>query len=464
MKIETAVLKNLVHNEEYCRKVIPFLDREYFSDKIDRAIYDEFVKFFDKYNKPATQEILKIEIGNSRDLYDKEFNDAVSFIETDMSSSEAATNVDWLIDETEAWCKKRAVYLAIMDSIKIIDGRDKARREDAIPSLLQDALSVSFDKSVGHDLLDDFEARYDFYHRVEEKLAFDLEMLNTITKGGLSRKTLNIILAGTGVGKSLAMCHFAGAYLMQGLNVLYVTMEMAEERIAERIDANLLNLTMDELSTVDRKIYETRVGKIQKKTQGKLIVKEYPTSTAHAGHIRALIEELKMKRGFTPDVIFVDYLNICSSQRLKGGAGVNSYTYVKAIAEELRGLAVEYNVPLVSATQTTRSGYGSSDVGLEDTSESFGLPATADLMLALISTEELQELDQIMVKQLKNRYSDPNHYKRFVIGVDKSKMKLYNVEASAQEGLSDAGQTKDIPAFDISRTGKRIVETEGFKF
>jgi replicative DNA helicase len=464
MKIETAVLKNLVHNEEYCRKVVPFLNREYFSDKIDRAIYDEFVRFFDKYNKPATQEILKIEIGNSRDLYDKEFTDAVQFIETDMAGADVATNVEWLTDETEAWCKKRAVYLAIMDSIKIIDGRDKARREDAIPSLLQDALSVSFDKSVGHDLLDDYQARYDFYHRVEEKLAFDIDMLNTITKGGLSRKTLNIILAGTGVGKSLAMCHFAGAYLMQGLNVLYVTMEMAEERIAERIDANLLNLSMDELSTVDKKIYETRVGKLQKKTQGKLIVKEYPTSTAHSGHIRALIEELKMKRGFIPDVIFVDYLNICSSQRLKGGAGVNSYTYVKAIAEELRGLAVEYNVPLVSATQTTRSGFNSSDVGLEDTSESFGLPATADLMLALISTEELQELDQIMVKQLKNRYSDPNYYKRFVIGVDKSKMKLYNVEASAQEGLSDVGQTKDVPAFDISRTGKRIVETEGFKF
>lgn len=461
MKIETAILKNLIHNEDYCRQAYPHLKSDYFSEKYDRVIFDEFARFFDKYNKPATQEILSIETGNSRDLYDKEYQDVQSFIQSDLSSSEATKNVDWLLDETEAWCKKRAVYLAIMDSIKIIDGRDKNKREDAIPSLLSDALAVSFDKSIGHDFLDDFEARYDFYHRVEEKLPFDIELLNTITKGGLSRKTLNIILAGTGVGKSLSMCHFAGSYLMQGKNVLYITMEMAEERIAERVDANLMNLSMDELSVVDKQIYTKRIDKMKNKTSGKFVVKEYPTSTAHSGHFRALIEELKMKRGFMPDVIFIDYLNICASQRLRGGANVNSYTYVKAIAEELRGLAVEYNVPVVSATQTTRSGFSSSDVGLEDTSESFGLPATADLMFALIQTEELQELDQIMVKQLKNRYSDPNHYKRFVIGVDKSKMKLYNVEISAQADVSDKGTVDDVPVFDRA---KRIVETADFKF
>lgn len=462
MKIETAILKNLIHNEDYCRQVIPHLKKDYFSEKFDRVIFEEFEKFFLKYNKPATQEIIKVETGNSRELYDKEYAEVQEIITNDLSSNERSDNIDWLIDETEAWCKKRAVYLAIMDSIKIIDGRDKAKREDAIPSLLSDALGVSFDKSIGHDFLDDFEARYAFYHRVEEKLPFDIELLNTITKGGLSRKTLNIILAGTGVGKSLSMCHMAGAYLMQGFNVLYISMEMAEERIAERVDANLMNISMDELSVIDKTIYTKRIDKLTQKTKGKFVVKEYPTSTAHAGHFRALIEELKMKRGFTPDVIFIDYLNICASQRLRGGAGVNSYTYVKAIAEELRGLAVEYNVPLVSATQTTRSGFSSSDVGLEDTSESFGLPATADLMFALIQTEELQELDQIMVKQLKNRYSDPNHYKRFVIGVDKSKMKLYNVETSAQDNLSDKGTTDDeVPLFDRSR---KMIETSDFKF
>lgn len=462
MKIETAILKNLIHNEEYCRQVIPHLKKDYFSEKFDRVIFEEFEKFFLKYNKPATQEIIKVETGNSRELYDKEYADVQEIITNDLSASEKADNVDWLIDETESWCKKRAVYLAIMDSIKIIDGRDKNKREDAIPSLLADALGVSFDKSIGHDFLDDFEARYAFYHRVEEKLPFDIELLNTITKGGLSRKTLNIILAGTGVGKSLSMCHMAGAYLMQGFNVLYISMEMAEERIAERVDANLMNISMDELSVIDKSIYTKRIDKLTQKTQGKFVVKEYPTSTAHAGHFRALVEELKMKRGFTPDVIFIDYLNICASQRLRGGAGVNSYTYVKAIAEELRGLAVEYNVPLVSATQTTRSGFSSSDVGLEDTSESFGLPATADLMFALIQTEELQELDQIMVKQLKNRYSDPNFYKRFVIGVDKSKMKLYNVETSAQDNLSDKGTTDDeVPVFDRAR---KMIETSDFKF
>jgi archaellum biogenesis ATPase FlaH len=354
-----------------------------------------------------------------------------------------------------------------MDSIKIIEGKDKQRQQDAIPSLLSDALAVSFDNHIGHDYLEDFAERWDFYHRVEEKLSFDLDMLNTITKGGLSKKTLNIILAGTGVGKSLFMCHVAATSLMQGKNVLYITMEMAEERIAERIDANLLNLGMDELAVVDRELFERRVEKVKAKTQGKLIVKEYPTASAHSGHFRALLEELKMKREFKPDIVFVDYLNICASSRLRMGANVNSYTYIKSIAEELRGLAGEYNVPIMSATQTTRSGFTNSDPGLEDTSESFGLPATADLMLALVSTEELEELGQIMVKQLKNRYADPGNYKRFVIGVDRSKMKLYNVEVGAQSNVAISAQKsttytskenigEDVPLFDRSRKVKTI--------
>jgi archaellum biogenesis ATPase FlaH len=353
-----------------------------------------------------------------------------------------------------------------LTSIKIIDGKDKVHTQDAIPSILSDALSVSFDSHVGHDYISDHADRYEYYHRVEEKISFDLDMFNKITKGGLSKKTLNIALAGTGVGKSLFMCHVAGSVLNQGKNVLYITMEMAEERIAERIDANLLNLTMDELKVIDRDIYENRIDKIAKKTQGKLIIKEYPTAGAHSGHFRALLEELKMKRNFKPDIIFIDYLNICASQRLKQGANINSYTYVKAIAEELRGLAVEYNVPIVSATQTTRSGYTNSDPGLEDTSESFGLPATADFMFALVSNEELEALNQIIVKQLKNRYNDPSFYKRFVIGIDRAKMKLYDTEASAQTGLSDAGQNDDEPMFDKSSFGRRqkTESFEGFKF
>jgi len=463
MRIEQKILSNLVNDEQYCRKVIPFLKKEYFSDRKETIVAQEIVDFFNKYNKPATKEILSIEVSNRKDLNDKELAEINEYI-TNLSTE--PVNEDWMLTNTEKFCKDRAVYNAILASIKIIDGNDKHHTQDAIPNILSDALAVSFDNHIGHDYLDDHNERYDFYHRVEEKIAFDLEMFNKITKGGLSKKTLNIALAGTGVGKSLFMCHVAGACLNQGLNVLYITMEMAEERIAERIDANLLNLTMDELKVIDRDIYETRIGKITNKTKGKLIIKEYPTASAHAGHFRALLEELKLKREFKPDIIFIDYLNICSSQRMKQGGSINSYTYIKAIAEELRGLAVEYNVPIVSATQTTRSGFTNSDPGLEDTSESFGLPATADFMFALVSNEELEGLNQIIVKQLKNRYNDPSFYKRFVVGIDRAKMKLYDVEASAQTGLADAGQEDDTPMFDKSNFGRRQKAEgfEGFKF
>jgi len=464
MRIEQQILSNLIHDEHYCRKVIPFLKREYFGDRKESIIIKEIVDFFNKYNKPLTPEILAIEVSNAKGITDKEVGECGDYIKT-LTKSEV--NQDWLIESTEKFCKDRAVYLAIMGSIKIFEGKDPLHTQDAIPSILSDALAVSFDNHIGHDYLEDFENRYEFYHRVEEKIPFDLEMFNKITKGGLSRKTLNIALAGTGVGKSLFMCHVAAGALQAGHNALYITMEMAEERIAERIDANLLNLTMDELKVIDKDIFEGRIDKLKKKTQGKLIVKEYPTASAHAGHFRALLEELKLKREFVPDIVFIDYLNICSSQRMKAGANVNSYTFVKAIAEELRGLAVEYNVPIVSATQTTRSGFANSDPGLEDTSESFGLPATADFMFALVSSEELENLNQIIVKQLKNRYNDPNYYKRFVVGIDRSKMKLYDVEASAQEGLADSGHMKDDkPLFDKSGFGSRMQSEDfsGFKF
>ena len=464
MRIEQQILTNLIHDEHYCRKVIPFLKREYFGDRKESVIMKEVIDFFNKYNKPATAEILAIEVSNAKGITDKEVADVGEYLKTLVKTP---VNEDWLLESTEKFCKDRAVYLAIMSSIKIFEGKDPQHSQDAIPHLLSDALAVSFDSHVGHDYLDDFAERYEFYHRVEEKIPFDLDMFNKITKGGLSRKTLNIALAGTGVGKSLFMCHVAAGALQAGHNALYITMEMSEERIAERIDANLLNLTMDELKVVDRDIFETRIDKLKKKTQGKLIVKEYPTASAHAGHFRALLEELKLKREFVPDIVFIDYLNICSSQRMKAGANVNSYTFVKAIAEELRGLAVEYNVPIVSATQTTRSGYANSDPGLEDTSESFGLPATADFMFALVSSEELENLNQIIVKQLKNRYNDPNYYKRFVVGIDRSKMKLYDVEASAQEGLADSGHDKnDKPLFDKSGFGSRMQAEDfsGFKF
>jgi replicative DNA helicase len=462
MRIEKTILSNLVHNEQYCRKTLPFVKTDYFSDRKEKMIAEEITKFYDTYNKPITLEILAIQLGNRHDLGSdsKEIDTYIN----ELTSKE--TNEEWLVTETEKFCKQRAVYNAILASIKIIEGKDDKHNQEAIPSLLSDALGVSFDRHVGHDYLEDFDDRFDFYHRVEEKVAFDLELFNKITKGGLSKKTLNVALAGTGVGKSLFMCHFAASTLMQGLNVLYITMEMAEERIAERIDANLLNLGMDELKVIDKDIFSNRIAKVQKKTQGKLIIKEYPTASAHAGHFRSLLEELKLKRDFLPDIVIIDYLNICASQRMKMGASVNSYTYIKSIAEELRGLAVEYNVPLLSATQTTRSGFANTDVELTDTSESFGLPATCDFMFALMTSEELDGLGQIMIKQLKNRYADPNYYKRFVVGIDRSKMRLYNVEMSAQANISDAG-TDDGPVFDKSDFGKRIHNEksfEGFKF
>jgi len=464
MRIETKILSNLVYDEQYCRKVIPFIRTDYFSERKEAILSKIIVEFFTKYNKPLTKEILSIEVGNRTDINDKELAEINSYVDT-MTHEEV--NESWMLEQTEKFCKDKAVYNAILHSIRIIDGGDKVNTKDSIPSILSDALAISFDNHVGHDYIEDSDARYDYYHRVEEKVPFDLDMFNKITKGGLSKKTLNIVLAGTGVGKSLFMCHVAAGVLTQGKNVLYITMEMAEERIAERIDANLLNLTMDELKVIDKDIFDNRIKKISSKTQGKLIVKEYPTAGAHSGHFRALLEELKLKREFLPDIIFIDYLNICASQRMKQGGSINSYTYIKSIAEELRGLAVEYNVPIVSATQTTRSGFTNSDPGLEDTSESFGLPATADLMFALVSNEELEQLNQIIVKQLKNRYNDPSYYKRFVIGVDRAKMKLYDVEASAQVGLSDAGQVQDdVPMFDKSEFGKRqkAEAFSGFKF
>jgi replicative DNA helicase len=463
MRIEQKILSNLIFDENYCRKVIPFIKKEYFADRKEVILADEIVSFFTKYNKPASKEILQIEVSNRKDLNDKELAELGEFINT---LSQEPVNEDWMLEHTEKFCKDRAIYNGVLSAIRIIDGNDKQHTQDAIPSILSDALAVSFDNHIGHDYLDDHNERYDFYHRVEEKIPFDLEMFNKITKGGLSKKTLNIALAGTGVGKSLFMCHVGAGCLVQGKNVLYITMEMAEERIAERIDANLLNLTMDELKVIDRDIYESRIAKITSKTKGKLIVKEYPTAGAHSGHFRALLEELKLKREFKPDIIFIDYLNICASQRMKQGGSINSYTYIKSIAEELRGLAVEYNVPIVSATQTTRSGFTNSDPGLEDTSESFGLPATADFMFALVSNEELEGLNQIIVKQLKNRYNDPGFYKRFVVGIDRAKMKLYDVEASAQT-LSDSGKNDDDePMFDKSSFGRRqkAESFEGFKF
>lgn len=459
MRIEQKILANLIHNEEYTRKVAPFIVPSYFQERLEKVVIQEITAFFGKYNKLPTQDILKIELGNRKDITDKELDEAQRIVDT---LHPDRTNLDWMLQKTEKFCKDRAVYNAILQGIKIIEGKDDNMTQEAIPKILSDALAVSFDQHVGHDYINDAESRFDFYHRVEEKVAFDLEMMNKITAGGLSKKSLNVVLAGTGAGKSLFMCHMAASTLMQGLNVLYITLEMAEERIAERIDANLMNLSMDELKVIDKSVFDNRVKKIADKTQGKLIVKEYPTASAHSGHFRALIEELKTKREFTPDILIIDYLNICSSARLKMGASVNSYLYIKSIAEELRGLAVEYNVPVLTATQTTRGGYDNSDVGLTDTSESFGLPATADLMFALIRSEELDELNQIMIKQLKNRYADPGSYKRFVVGVDRSKMKLYDVEESAQQDIADSGQD-DTPMFDKSSFGKRAKREGSFK-
>ena len=438
MKVETLILKNLLLTEEYPRKVLPFIKQEYFEDRTDQVLFDITHKYFVKYSAVPTVEALNIEVGKITSLSDDQFKQITQTLE---SFDKEITELDWLVDTTEKWCQDRAIYLALMESIKIADGSEDKIGPDAIPSILSDALAVSFDNHIGHDYIDDYEERYESYHKVESKIPFDLDFFNKITKGGIPAKTLNIALAGTGVGKSLFMCHVASSVLLQGRNVLYITMEMAEEKIAERIDANLLNVDIQTLAQLPKVMFENKITDLSKKTQGKLIVKEYPTASAHAGHFRALLNDLALKKAFRPEIIFIDYLNICTSQRFRN-ASVNSYTMVKSIAEELRGLAVEFNVPIVSATQTTRSGYGSSDVDLTDTSESFGLPATADLMFALISTEELEEQNQIMVKQLKNRYYDPTLNKRFVVGIDRAKMRLYNVEQEAQSNIMDSGQVK----------------------
>ena len=449
--IERTALTNLICNEDYARKVLPFIKSNYFDEREEQIIFEEISNFVDKYQKIPTQTSLEIEVGERKDLNETEHKKIVDIIKT---LNPMEVDFDWLVDHTEKFCKDKAIYNAIVDGIKIIDGKDSKRKPDAIPEILTDALSVSFDNSVGHDYIEDAESRFDYYHRVEERIPFDLDFFNKITKGGLPPKTLNIALAGTGVGKSLFMCHMAANCLSQGKNVLYITLEMAEERIAERIDANLMNVSMEDLQSLAKQMFTDKMSKITKKTKGKLIVKEYPTATAHSSHFRGLIKELAIKKSFRPDIIFIDYLNICASSRFKGAQNVNSYMYVKAIAEELRGLAVETNVPIMSATQTTRSGFVSTDVGLEDTSESFGLPATADLMFALISTEELEELNQICVKQLKNRYNDPTMNKRFVIGIDRAKMRLYDVEVDAQQDLVNSGQDNG-PVFDNTSFGSK---------
>ena len=458
--IERTTLSNLVYNEPYARKVLPFIKPEYFSNRHERVVFEEINKFVEKYGNQPTKEALSIELDNRKDLNEEEFKSVVDIVET---LSNAEVDMQWLVDTTEKFCKDKAVYNAILSGIQIIEGKDKQQTAEAIPSILSEALAVAFDQNVGHDYVEDGENRFEFYHKKEEKIEFDLEYFNKITKGGLPQKTLNIALAGTGVGKSLFMCHMAASTLMQGKNVLYITMEMAEERIAERIDANLMNITMDDLHELPKKMFTDRLSKIQTKTNGKLIIKEYPTASAHTGHFRSLIKELALKKSFRPDIIFIDYLNICASARFKGNANVGSYFYIKAIAEELRGLAVENNVPIMSATQTTRGGYSNSDVGLEDTSESFGLPATADLMFALISTEDLESLNQIMVKQLKNRYNDPGANKRFVVGIDRARMKLYDCEQEAQDGIIDSGQEDDTPAFDNTTFGVGLGKNKAYE-
>ena len=431
---------------------------EYFEDTSQKIIFEEILNFVQKYNQLATKEILSIEVENRKDINEDSFKQISNLIE---NLDDDPTEIDWLVNTTEKWCRDRAIYIALMESIHIADGKDEKKNRDSIPSILSDALAVSFDPNIGHDYLLDYEKRYESYHRKEEKIEFDLEFFNKITKGGLPNKTLNIALAGTGVGKSLFMCHVAASVLLQGRNVLYITLEMAEERIAERIDANLLNIPIQQLNELPKQMFETKVNSLAKKTQGTFIIKEYPTASAHSGHFKALLNELALKKSFRPHIIFIDYLNICASSRFKGGSNINSYTLVKSIAEELRGLAVEFNVPIVSATQTTRSGFGSSDVELTDTSESFGLPATADLMFALISTEELENLGQILVKQLKNRYNDPTVNKRFVVGIDRAKMRLYDVEQDAQKDILDSGKEDEYNDEEQKKPKKSF---EGFKF
>ena len=454
MKLESQILSGLIHNDSYSRKILPFIKEEYFENKVEKQVFAVIQEFIVKYNKLPEIDPLIINLEGSRNLPEELFNNCKELI-TSLSEPNKV-NEEWLIDKTEKFCQEKALYNSIMKSIQILDGKvdlDKG----AIPSLLTEALGVSFDNKIGHDFMNEFQDRYDFYHKKEERIPFDIEYLNKITKGGLPNKSLNIILAGTGVGKSLAMCHMASANLLKGYNVLYITMEMAEERIAERIDANLLDIKLDDISSLAKQTYFEKFTQLQKKTLGKLIIKEYPTATAGAGHFRHLLNELWLKKEFKPDIIYVDYLNICISLRLKHGANVNSYTYIKSIAEELRGLAVEKNVPIVSATQTTRSGYSNSDPGLEDTSESFGLPATADFFIVLVSNEELEKLNQIMVKQLKNRYSDIVSNKKYILGIDRSKMRLYDVDDAAQLGAG-----ADTPVFDSSSINQSLEETNGF--
>ena len=463
-RLEQIILKNLIHNEEYTRKVLPFINAEYFSERTEKNLFKEIFEFVNKYKNLPTHETLVINFTENKNLSEVEVSSAIDLLNEINVNKTEKVELKWLTEQTEKFCQDKAIYNAIMESVSILDDKATKKSKGEIPKLLADALGVSFDSHVGHDYLNDADSRFDFYHKVEQRIPFDLDFFNRITKGGLPKKTLNIALAGTGVGKSLFMCHMAASSLSQGQNVLYITLEMAEEKIAERIDANLLNITMDELHTIPKEDYERKFGVLKNKTQGKLIIKEYPTASASTLHFRALLSELALKKSFRPDIIFIDYLNICCSSRVKPGANINSYMYIKSIAEELRGLAVENEVPVVSATQTTRTGYTNSDPGLEDTSESFGLPATADFMFALVTNEELQALNQILVKQLKNRYSDPNLHKRFVVGIDKAKMKLYDVEESAQADIVDSGQ-EDTPPLNTfgNRESKFKKNFQGFK-
>ena len=461
-RIERTALKHLIHTEQYARKVLPFLKEEYFSDRLEKLIFREVSLFYEKYNSQPTNETLAIELNARKDINDSEFQNITSTIATFQKEE---INLDWLIQTTEKFCKDRAIQNAIMDGIQILDGKDKKHTPEFLPELLSNALSVSFDEKIGHDYIPESTERYDFYHKKEERVEFDLDFMNRITRGGVPTKTLNIALAGTGVGKTLFMCHLAAANLLQGKNVLYITLEMAEERIAERIDSNLLNVAMSDLPELPKLMYQDKIKRLEEKTQGKLIIKEYPTASAHAGHFKVLLNELAIKKSFKPDVIYIDYLNLCVSSRLKAGSSANSYTIVKSIAEELRGLAVEFDLPIFSSTQTTRTGYASTDIGLEDTSESFGLPATADFMFAIISTEELEKKNQFLVKQLKNRYNDPTINRKFMLGVDRSKMRIYDVEQNAQEDIVDANQ-QDEPeksVFDNSETAKRLNKFSDFK-
>ena len=458
-RIERTALRNLIHNEEYSRKVLPFIKEDYFSERLEKLLFKEIYKFITKFNALPTKEALSIEINDSKDINEDEYKKITDIIAT---LNPEKINLEWLVETTEKFCKDRAIHNAILSGIQIIDGKDKKHTPEYLPDLLSDALSVSFDQKVGHDYLLETKERFDFYKKKEERLELDLEYFNKITRGGIPSKTLNICLAGTGVGKTMFMTHLASSILLQNKNVLYITMEMAEERIAERIDANLLNVGMSDLEELPYQMYETKINKLQSKTTGQLIIKEYPTASAHTGHFKNLMSELALKKSFKPDILFVDYLNICASARFKPGANVNSYTYIKAIAEELRGLAVEHDIPIFSATQTTRGGFISSDVGLEDTSESFGLPATADFMFALISSEELEEKNQIMVKQLKNRYNDPTLNRKFIVGVDRSKMRLYDVEQSAQSDLVDSGQ-ESFTDKDLDNKFKQLGKFSDFK-